>query len=171
LKLDGLGVLAGFGAAVLLAFYFVLGARGVQRRDPLSLTTWAFGASAVAGLLTQAATAGTGGWAPLGATSGGVPVLLLCGYVVVLGSILPYLGVAAALRHLPATSVGIIGMVEPVIAATVAWLALGTGEALNTAQLTGGALVLAGVALAETARVAPATASPIAPDVVATAIP
>lgn len=170
LKLDGLGVLAGFGAAVLLAFYFVLGARGVERRDPLSLTTWAFGASAVAGLLTQAATAGTGGWAPLGTTSGGVPVLLLCGYVVVFGSILPYLGVAAALRHLPATSVGIIGMVEPVIAATVAWLTLGTGEALNAAQLAGGTLVLAGVALAETARVTGVTEPPIAPEVIAVTV-
>jgi drug/metabolite transporter (DMT)-like permease len=60
--------------------------------------------------------------------------------------------VAAALRHLPATSVGLIGMVEPVIAAAVAWVTLGAGEALNPAQLAGGALVLTGVTLAETAR-------------------
>nr|MDT0662083.1 EamA family transporter [Micromonospora sp. DSM 115978] len=155
LKLDGLGVIAGLGAAGFLAFYYVLGARGVRQRDTLSLTTWAFGASAVAGLLTRAGTVGAAGWGPLGdTTSGGVPVALLCGYVVALGSILPYLLVAGALRYLPATSVGIIGMVEPVLAATVAWVALGAGEALNTAQLTGGLLVLAGVALAETARVA-----------------
>lgn len=170
LKLDGLGVLAGFGAAVLLAFYYVLGARGVEQRDTLSLTTWAFGASAVAGLLTRAVTVGTGGWEPLGETSGGVPVLLLCGYVVVLGSIVPYLGVAAALRHLPATSVGIIGMVEPVLAAAIAWVALGAGEALNVAQLAGGALVLTGVALAETARVARTAEPPTAPAVLAAAV-
>jgi drug/metabolite transporter (DMT)-like permease len=55
--------------------------------------------------------------------------------------------------------VSIVGMVEPVIASTVAWLAL--GEHLNPAQLTGGALILAGVTLAETARVAtPAEAVP-----------
>ncbi|MEH1011560.1 EamA family transporter [Micromonospora sp. CPCC 206060] len=169
LKLNGTGVLAGLGAAVFLALYYVLGARGVERRDTLSLCTWAFGASAVAGLLTRAVTAGTGGWAPLGDTSGGVPVVLLCGYVVVLGSIVPYLLVAAALRHLPATSVGIIGMIEPVIAAAVAWATLGAGEALNPAQLTGGALVLVGVALAETARTATRTAeaAPAPPDVVA----
>ncbi|MDG4832182.1 EamA family transporter [Solwaraspora sp. WMMD1047] len=155
LKLDGLGVIAGLGAAGFLAFYYVLGARGVRQRDTLSLTTWAFGASAVAGLLTRAGTVGAGGWGPLGdRTADGVPVALLCGYVVVLGSILPYLLVAGALRHLPATSVGIIGMVEPLLAATVAWVVLGAGEALNPAQLTGGLLVLAGVALAETARVA-----------------
>ena len=173
LQLDGLGVLAGFAAAVLLAFYYVLGARGVQRRDTLSLTTWAFGASAVAGLITRAVTAGTGGWEPLGGTEAGVPVALLCCYVVVLGSIAPYLLLAMALRHLPATSVGILGMVEPVIAATVAWITLGAGEALNPAQLAGGALVLAGVTLAETARAAPSrTPVPEAPDLItATAAP
>lgn len=170
LKLDGLGVLAGLGAAVLLAFYYVLGAHGVQRRDTLSLTTWAFGASAVTGLLLRAVTAGTGGWEPLrGSTGEGVPVALLCGYVILLGSIAPYLFVAAALRHLPATSAGIIGMVEPVMAAGIAWLTLGAGEALNAAQLAGGALVLAGVALAETARIAAPTPEPglTAPDVIA----
>lgn len=160
LKLDGLGVLAGLGAAVFLALYYLIGARGVQRRDTLSLTTWAFAASAGAGLLVRAVTAGTGGWEPLRGTSGGVPVALLCAYVIVLGSIAPYLLVTGALRHLPATSVGIIGMVEPVIAAAVAWVTLGAGEALNAAQLGGGLLVLAGVALAETARVAPAQAPP-----------
>jgi drug/metabolite transporter (DMT)-like permease len=165
LRLDGLGVLAGFGAAVLLAVYYVVGARGVRQRDTLSLTTWAFGASAIAGLITRAVTAGTGGWQPLTAASHGVPVALLCAYVVVLGSIVPYLLVTGALRYLPATSVGIIGMVEPVIAATVAWLVIGGGEALNAAQLTGGVLVLAGVGLAETARV-PTPPWPPAPDAV-----
>jgi drug/metabolite transporter (DMT)-like permease len=159
--LDGIGVLAGLGAAALLALYYVIGAHGVQRRDTLSLTTWAFGASAAAGLLVRAGTAGAGGWEPVGRTSGGVPVALLCAYVILLGSVAPYLLVTGALRHLPATSVGIIGMVEPVIAAAVAWAVL--DEALNGAQLGGGLLVLVGVALAETARVAPAGAPPAPP--------
>jgi drug/metabolite transporter (DMT)-like permease len=173
LRLDGLGVTAGLGAAVLLAFYYVLGARGIERRDTLSLTTWAFGASAVAGLIIRAVTAGTGGWEPLAArTDAGIPVVLLCCYVVILGSIGPYLLVAAALRHLPATSVGILGMVEPVLAAAIAWVTLGAGESLNVAQLAGGVLVLAGVTLAETARIAPAaTAAPPAPDLITATAP
>ena len=148
LHLDGTGIAAGLGAAILLAGYFILGAHGVAGRDPMSLTAWAFGVAAVAGAVV------TPWWDfPIGVLtqrSGGVPVWLLCLYVVVLGSIVPYSLVAAALRHLPATSAGIIGMVEPVMAAAVAWLAL--GEHLNVAQLSGGVLVLAGVALAETAR-------------------
>jgi len=176
-RLDGVGVLAGFAAAILLAAYYLLGAKGIEDRDVLSLTTWAFGVAAAAGLLIRvvgtalgagggAGVAGPAGlassllapggdWQPLAGTAKGVPVVLLCAYVVLLGSVAPYLLVAAALRHLPATSVGIVGMIEPVIAAAVAWLTLGAGEALNAAQLAGGTLVLAGVALAETARTAP----------------
>jgi drug/metabolite transporter (DMT)-like permease len=71
-------------------------------------------------------------------------------YLVLGGSVASYLLVAAALRHLPPTSVGIIGMVEPVIAAGVAWTVL--HERLSLAQLAGGALVLIGVGVAETAR-------------------
>jgi drug/metabolite transporter (DMT)-like permease len=166
LRLDGLGVAAGFGAAVLLAFYYVLGARGVEQRDSVSLTTYAFGAAAVTGLLVRAVTEGTGGWEPLTRSEAGVPVALLCCYVVIFGSIVPYTLLAAAMRHLPATSVGILGMVEPVLAATVAWITLGAGEALNAAQLAGGVLVLAGVTLAETARTAPKRPIPGPPDVV-----
>src|SRR6266540_2634806 len=146
----GIGLLFEYTAPLLLAVYFVVGARGVADRDPLSLNCWAFGVAALAGAIARP------WWGfPFGVldnTKAGVPVWLLCCYVVLLGSVVPYVLVAASLQHLPATSVGILGMIEPVIAATVAWLAL--DEVLSPAQLLGGVLVLAGVALAETARVA-----------------
>lgn len=152
LSLDGVGVLAGLGAAVLLAAYFVLGAKGVASRDTVSLTGWAFGVSAVAGLLFRAVSGAAPDWSALGGhTAGGTPLWLLCAYLLILGTIVPYLLIAGSLRHLPATSVGILGMIEPVLAAAVAWLTL--GERLNPAQLAGGTLLLIGVALAETARV------------------
>ncbi len=149
-RLDGVGVLAGLAAAAGLALYYLMGAHGVRQRDTISLNAFAFGFAALAGLLVQVA-ARTRNWSPLAATSHGIPVWLLYCYIVVLGSIVPYVLVAAALRHLPATSVGILGMVEPVVAAAVAWLWL--DEALNAPQLAGGALILIGVALAETARI------------------
>lgn len=151
-KLDGLGVAAALAAAVLLAVYFVLGARTVATRDAVSLTAWAFGVSAAAGLATRAGAGRVPDWRALaGTTDGGAPVWLLCAYLLVLGTIVPYLLIVGSLRHLPATSVGIIGMIEPVLAAAVAWVAL--GEKLGPAQLTGGAVLLLGVGLAETARV------------------
>jgi drug/metabolite transporter (DMT)-like permease len=154
--LNPVGVAAAFTAAGLLAVYYILGARGVARRDTLSLTWWAFGTSALAGSLVRP------WWSfpyrILGTQSGGVPVWLLTLYLVCCGSIASYLLIAAALRHLPPTSVGIIGMLEPVIASGVAWVVL--HERLHPAQLAGGVLILAGVALAETARVAPPRPGP-----------
>jgi drug/metabolite transporter (DMT)-like permease len=58
---------------------------------------------------------------------------------------------ASGSRCGPATSVGIIGIVEPVIASAVAWIVL--DERLSAAQLVGGALVLTGVGVPEIARI------------------
>jgi drug/metabolite transporter (DMT)-like permease len=141
-RLDGVGIAAGLGAAGLLACYYVLGARGVADRDTLSLTWWAFTFAALAGALVRP------WWTfPYRILAETWP---LVAYLIIAGSIASYLLVAAALRHLPPTSAGIIGMIEPVIASAVAWLVL--DERLDPAQLTGGALILIGVALAETAR-------------------
>lgn len=153
LRLDSLGIIAGFAAAVLLAFFYIVGARTVARRDSISITGWGFGISAVAGFATRGLTGAAPDWSALaGNTSAGIPIWLLCGYLLVLGTIVPYTLIMASLRHLPPTSVGILSMIEPVLAGTFAWIVL--GEALNAAQLGGGLLLLSGVGLAETARVA-----------------
>jgi drug/metabolite transporter (DMT)-like permease len=56
----------------------------------------------------------------------------------------------SALRHLPATRVGIIAMLEPVVATIVAWVWL--GESLGAVQLAGAAVALGAILLAQTAR-------------------
>jgi drug/metabolite transporter (DMT)-like permease len=75
-----------------------------------------------------------------------VPVL----WLIIFGTLVAYALEIASLRHLTPTSTGVVGMSEPVIAAAIAWLWL--GQALGTIQLVGGAVVLAGVALVQTAR-------------------
>ena len=62
----------------------------------------------------------------------------------------PFFLLVSALRHLPATRVGIIAMLEPVVATVVAWAWL--GESLSAAQLAGAAIVLGAILLAQTAR-------------------
>jgi drug/metabolite transporter (DMT)-like permease len=79
-----------------------------------------------------------------------VPVWVLLCYVMALGSFVPFLLSFIALGRLKATPAGIVATTEVVFAFTVAWLWL--GEALNTPQLIGGLVVLAGVAVAQTAR-------------------
>jgi drug/metabolite transporter (DMT)-like permease len=150
IRLDLVGVAAGLTSAVLLAVYYILGSRSVAERDPLSLTCWAFGVSAIAGAIIRP-------WWNfptdlLTGSSDGVPMWLLAAYLLILGTIVPYLLISASMRHLPPTSVGIIGMTELALAAIFAWGLL--HEVLSTPQLLGGLLVLCGVILAETARAA-----------------
>jgi drug/metabolite transporter (DMT)-like permease len=155
-SLDGLGVAAGLVDAVALAIYFLVGERGVGRRDPLSLVFYALLFAALFWAVTQP------WWSfPFGELRGStslhghlagtsLPLWLLYLYLILLGTILPFALSIGALRHLPATTVGIVATFEPVVAAAVAWIWL--GESLDAAQVVGGAIVLAGIFLAETSR-------------------
>ncbi len=153
LTLDIVGVIAGLTCAVLLGAYYVLGSRLVSDRDPLSVTTWAFGVAAVAGFVVRPWWNFPGHL--LAGRSDGVPMWLLASYMILFGSVGAYLLVSMAMRHLPATSVSILGMSEPVLASVFAWVLL--SEVLAGPQILGGLVVLVGVVLAETARTAPAS--------------
>jgi drug/metabolite transporter (DMT)-like permease len=156
LSLDGVGVLAASAGALGLAIYFIVGEHGVGNRDPLSLVCLAMLVAAVfwSALLPW--------WTfPFDALQGSatllgnfddvsLPVWLLALWIVVPGTIAPFALSTASLRHLPATIVGVVAMAEPPLAAFVAFLWL--DETLAAAQLLGGAIVLAGIGLAQTAR-------------------
>jgi drug/metabolite transporter (DMT)-like permease len=154
--LDPVGVAAGLAAAGCLATFYLLGQHTVERRDPVNLAFWMFTFAAVfwsvlqpwwrfdAGVLAESTPL-------LGRLDGvDVPVWLALSWVVVLGTLMPYALEVAALRYIPATTTGIIGMIEPVVAAAVAWLWL--DQVLNAVQLAGGALVLVGVTLVQLTR-------------------
>lgn len=162
LSLDGLGVVAAMGAALALALYFILGEHLVGPRDPVSLACLAFGFGSVFWAVVSP-------WwnfpfAILGRqisllgniSSWTAPMWMPAIYLVIGGTLLPFTLSIGALRHLRAAQVGVVGMVEPVVAALVAYLWL--DEALGWVQLVGGAVVLTGVVLAETARAAGAPA-------------
>ncbi len=159
LQLDGLGVLAGLGAAMSLAAYYLTSERGLGRRDPLSLAAWTFTAAAL--FWSAAQPWWTFPWDDLTRAvalpgplpDADVPAWLLVGWVVVLGTVVPYGLILLALRSLGSARTGLLGMAEPVLAALVAYLVL--GEALSPVQLLGGAVVLTGIVLAETARTPP----------------
>jgi drug/metabolite transporter (DMT)-like permease len=75
---------------------------------------------------------------------------VLVGWVVVLGTVVPYGLILLALGALGSARTGLLGMAEPVLAGAVAWVVL--GEALTAVQLAGALVVLTGILLAETAR-------------------
>jgi drug/metabolite transporter (DMT)-like permease len=157
-SLEALGVGAALLAAICLATYYLMGERGTGTRDPVTLTCWSFVAAAVfwsiaapwwqfdAGLLGERV--------PVSLGSVQVPLWVLVAWIVVLGAVVPFWLSIAALRHLPPTTAGLVATIEPVFASFVAWLWL--EQVLSGWQVAGGAVVLAGIVLAQTARTVPA---------------
>jgi drug/metabolite transporter (DMT)-like permease len=154
--LDGFGVAAALASAVTFALYILLAEEAVTRRDPVSLLALGFTCAAIFWAIVQP------WWSfptehlddrihmdgALFSSTRSVSVLLAG--VVLVGTIVPFLLLVGALRHLPATRAGVTAMFEPVAGALVAWAWL--GESLSTTQLIGGAIVLTGILLAQTAR-------------------
>jgi drug/metabolite transporter (DMT)-like permease len=154
--LDTVGVVASIGAAIVLATYLLAGERAVQTRDPLTVLCFALLFAAIVWAVVQPwwtypfdeLAADTSFLGNLDDWTG--PVWAFALWTIVLGTIVPFALTIGALRHLPATRVGITMTFEPVAASIVAWAWL--GETFATAQLIGGGVVLAGILLAQTSR-------------------
>ena len=151
-----IGITAALGAAVALAAYILMAERERKHRDPASLSFYGFFFAtlfwAVISPLWQFP------WDVLDDTVSlqgnlseySAPVWVLVAFIVAIGTMVTFTLLTGALRHIPATRASIVATIEPVIATIVAWLWL--GESFGTAQLIGGAVVLAGIMLAQTAR-------------------
>src|SRR5687768_9635233 len=156
LTLDGLGVAAALAAAVAYAIYVLMAEHAVKWRDPASLTAFGFLFAALFWAAVQPLWRFPAEQLDESVSLLGhlerysLPVWLLLLYVVLAGTMITFLLVAAALRHISATRVGIVAMLEPVAASAVAFLWL--GESFGAAQLMGGAIVLAAILLAQTDR-------------------
>lgn len=156
--LDGLGVAAAFGAAFALALFYVLGEhqrRGDHARDALSLTMWGMGGAALFWLLVPPwGFSNWGGYAglsePLAGSGPQVPLWVLTAWMVVMGTVIPFALAMKSLAYITAAQASTIGMTEPLIASIIAWIVL--SEVLTPVQIVGGAIVLAGVYLAERSR-------------------
>lgn len=158
--LDGLGVAAALGGALAYSLYVLMADRSLKGgRSASSLLAWGFLFATLFWSVAQP------WWSFPGEVVGrdasllgrladlSAPVWLLLAYVVVFGTIVPFVMILNALHHLSPTRVVVVAMVEPVLAsvAAFAWLE----ERLSLQQILGGLLVLAAVALAQTARSRP----------------
>ena len=153
---DLLGLAGALGSAFALTGYFLIGERFGSNRHPMSST--------IIGL----AVAGTF-WAivlPIwnfptevfsmkmdihGYLAGHFfPGWALLLWVVVMGTIIPYLFVISGLRILSASKSSVLGMLEPVLAGALAWIWL--GQSWDGIQLIGAAIVLIGIYLADRSK-------------------
>jgi drug/metabolite transporter (DMT)-like permease len=154
--LHPLGVAVAFADAVALAIYFLLADRLSQKRSSLSLMSWGIGVAAVFWALVlpwwnfpfeyltntyslegNLSNYSAPGWA-----------LIL--WIIVVGTVIPYLLTVTGIRELSASTGSVIGMIEPLFAGAIAWWLL--SEAFNTTQLIGCAVLLLGIYLADKAR-------------------
>ncbi len=153
---DLVGVLAGFGAALSLATYFLLGEHSVSHRAPLVVLTEAFVVATIFWNAIRPVTTLADLDLDLQPSLGGrlsefdAPLWVLIAWMVLLGTVVPFLAELNALRHLTATEVTLVGMIEPVGASILGWWWF--YESLSPTQLVGVVLVLMGIGLAQTAR-------------------
>jgi drug/metabolite transporter (DMT)-like permease len=150
------GVAFALGGAIAYAIYVLLAEHVVGGRDPVSLLGFGFLFASVfwAALAPWWSFPGrrlTETTSLFGHLHGlHLPVWVLAAWMIVPGTIIPFFLLVSALRHLSASRVAIVAMLEPVAGAFVAWAWL--GESLDGLQLAGAGVVLAAIALAQTAR-------------------
>jgi drug/metabolite transporter (DMT)-like permease len=155
MTLDPIGLVSALGAGAALACYYLMGEHGQRERDPISLMGFCFGFSAILWAIASPWPGFPFARLPHpvdlpGILPGTAPLWLMILWIIVLGTVAPFLLVLFAVARIGPARVGLIGMIEPVGAGIIAWVLL--GESLNTVQIVGTVIVLVGIVLAETAR-------------------
>jgi drug/metabolite transporter (DMT)-like permease len=135
--IDGLGLLAAFGAAITFAIYLYSSEQAGHRYEPVTTLVWGFGFASLFWLVVQPP------WSfPFAEFSSAENIALGLG-VAVIGTLLPFVCIVAALRHVPASRAAVVATLEPVLAAIIAWPVL--GQDLDVAQIAGGLIVVGAV--------------------------
>jgi len=155
-SLSPIGVLAALADAVALSYYFLTADRLTQTRSSLSLMTWGIGVAAVFWaiifpwwnfpfeyLTKSFSLAGN-------LSNYSAPGWVLILWIIIVGTVIPYLLTVTGIRELSAGTSSVIGMIEPIFAGVIAWILL--NEALSGIQLIGCVVVLSGIYLADKAR-------------------
>ena len=153
--LNKIGVLYALASMTTLVFMYLLGDKASQGRDPMSLLMWAFiFASLFFSILRPW---GSFPWDSLHAHvtpfEGGTevyPIWPFFAFMVLIGTLTPYILVINSIRHIGGPGASIMGMTEPPIASIAAWIVL--GEIFVPVQMLGGAIMLVGIVVAQRAR-------------------
>lgn len=166
LGFDALGLLFALGAACCQVGYFVLSDQGSdagdQAPDPLGVIAYGLLVGAV--VLTFVARPWTMDWpvlsgpAHLNGTS--VPAYVLLAWIVLVATVAAYTTGVLSVRRLSPQVAGVVACLEAVIATVLAWVLL--GEHLSAPQVFGGAVVLVGAFIAQSATPAKGSPDPVA---------
>jgi len=156
LTLDQIGLIAAFIDALALAGYFLIGDRLGKTKSSAAIAIWGFGVSSallffVLPVWSYPTEVFTKEMELLGRFSEyTLPGWVLILWIIVMGTIAPYLFVVSGLKLMSASTASIFGMIEPVLAGMFAWWWL--SESLNGIQLIGCVVVIVGIFIADKAR-------------------
>ncbi|HEY9332556.1 MAG TPA: EamA family transporter [Streptomyces sp.] len=158
LSFDAFGLLLALGAACCQVGYFVLSDQGSAdatdgAEPPHPVGVIAYGLLIGAAVLTVVARPWGMDWSVLGGDTAmngtDVPAWLLLVWIVLLATVIAYVTGVISVRLLSPAVAGVVACLEAVIATVLAWVLL--GEHLAAPQLIGGALVLTGALIAQSA--------------------
>ncbi|MFF9019953.1 EamA family transporter [Streptomyces eurythermus] len=166
LSFDALGLVLALGAACCQVGYFILadqgGDAGETAPDPLGVI--AYGLLVGAAVLTAVARPWSMDWSVLGGSADlngtAVPAAALLAWIVLVATVIAYVTGVLSVRRLSPQVAGVVACLEAVIATVLAWVLL--GEHLSAPQVAGGAVVLAGAFIAQSAGSGKGTAEPVA---------
>jgi drug/metabolite transporter (DMT)-like permease len=150
-EIPSLAFLGVAGLAAVHATYFLAIERldigvavTIQYLAPLLLLLWSFGFASLFWAIA------TPWWSfPFDELSSGSHALLAVG-VVLVGTLLPFTCMVAALRHIPAPRAAVVATLEPVLAAVFAYFL--HDQALAAIQIAGGVAVIAAVGWVQARR-------------------
>jgi len=142
--LDAVGVAAALASAVSFAIYVVGGERQGARHEPVTTLVWAFGFASLFWLVATP-------WWNFPFADFADPRNALLGLALItIGTLVPFVFMVTALRHIPASRAAIVATAEPVLAALFAFLI--HDEALAAVQIAGGLAVVAAVIWVQSQR-------------------
>jgi drug/metabolite transporter (DMT)-like permease len=159
---DLIGILGALISAFALAVYFLVGSKVGQTRSAQSTTVWGLGLAALMWVLLLPVWQFPFEVFSLDMNLQGIfdgtflPGWVLLAWIIVPGTIVPYLFVIGGLRRMSPSNASVTGMIEPVLAGIFAWIWL--AQSWAPIQLSGAAIVLFGIYLADRAKIAATSA-------------
>lgn len=129
-SIDPLGLLAGIGSMLLYATYLVSGEHLGRHLPDLTIIAYGFAVSALIWVIVV----------PPAIVDASAIVWFQILWVGSMATAAPFLLMVMALSRADSGSVGVVATLEPVVAATAAWVFL--GQSLSPIQVLGGALVI-----------------------------
>jgi drug/metabolite transporter (DMT)-like permease len=146
-RFDLVGTLAGLGAAVGTAAYYLIGEHAAKDGDPLALTIGGMVVGAV--LISLVSPPWALPWHAMTTPTVIGPVWLGLVLLALVSTAFAYVAGIVALRHLPSAAASVLGLVEPLVATLAAWWVL--DQVLTWDQVVGAVVLLAGAAIVQVA--------------------